>query len=105
MNNNVKKNGSTVYFALSTDESISVSCYYGVTLWMNPPSLSEISSNGRTNLDVSHITDEHFHSHLEYSVPRSKKQGIHKYRCAADNIFTEVALSYNGKFLPVNRDF
>ncbi len=95
VNGDTKDNGSTVSFATSTGENIYICCYYDITLRKSPPTLYEIFTSGiLESLRVSINRSIYGRDYLNYSVPHSKKQNIHKYRCATNYTFTEVELKY-----------
>ena len=97
MNGDTVDNASTVSFTSLTDESIQVVCFFDIILLSNPPKLYEIiSPERRVNLSVE--KGRSYKGYLKYLIPTSKKQDVHTYRCATNDTFAEVVLSY-GKFL------
>ena len=93
VNNEVKKNGSTVQLASFTNTDISISCYYDYYGGSEPPTFSEVGST--RELPSTRRINEYGRHYLEYVIPRSEKQSIHRYKCATSSTFVQVVLNYS----------
>ena len=86
-------NGSTVRLQEYTEETISIRCYYDVTLKSSNPTLCD-ATNGRHVLDVEHSYDS-TNYYIQYNVPHSEREERHRYVCQATSILVDVTLVYS----------
>lgn len=96
VNNVRQRNDSTVLFQISTENPISIRCWYDITLRNNPPNFFEVTSSGLNNLNVLHRTNKYGKNYLQYDVPQLMKTDLHVYRCRTltFGIYVEVSLRY-----------